>query len=1079
MKMKMKLLTCIIMLCAFVTPKSYGQLTTSAISGYVQSTSGETLPSASVLMTHEPTGTKYGTITNSSGIYNLANMNPGGPYTLTISFVGFKTFEKKDLYLTLGQTLQLNIELIETASELNEVLVIANTSGVFDGNTTGSKTTVSNEMISNIPSISRGISDVARLTPQAKITSSGGLEIAGQNSKYNSFTIDGAVQNDVFGLANSGTNGGQIGINPMSMDIIDQITISLSPYDVTQSGFAGAGINAVTKSGTNTFNGSAYRYMRNQNLAGKTPTDNPEVKRKKLDEFTSNTTGFSLAGPIIKNKLFFFVNGEIQKDDTPKPFDFADYTGSATKADVESLATKMKNDYGYEPGTFESTKATLDANKIFAKIDWNINQNHKFSIRHQYSYGKSISPSTSSLSSLYFSNSGVDFVSTTNSTTAELKSIFKNQFANKLMVGYTVVDDNRDPMGDNFPYVYLNDEKISLGSEQYSTANRLKQKVFSFTNDFSIYAGKHNITLGMHHEYYDMFNVFIRQNFGYYQFQNLEAFMNGASATRFRRSFSNIDNMTGDNTDAAAAFKVLQLGFYTQDDYQVSTNFKLTYGIRVDVPIYLDDPMENKDFNNNVISYLESHYDVDFGGAKTGQMPNARPLFSPRAGFNWDINGDKTLQLRGGLGLFTSRIPYVWPGGSYNNNGLLVGSIDDRSGDNLIFNPNWDQQPKVEGKPSGQIDLFVKDFKMPQVFRSNIALDKKFDNGINTTFDITYTKNVNNVTYQSLFVQDLGKKMTGTGDTRTIWEDINNDVTSNSGAEGSYTDVFLGSNTNKGHSFNFTVQADKNWENGFYASLAYSYGIAKSLNDGESSQNSSQWRVANAHGRNNLDLGYSVYDLGHRIIANVSYKWEYSKFANTTFSVFYNGQSGQTFSYGYDNGVSSYAGPAGDNLDGYDLTLLYVPENQNDIILIDDGDYTASQQWQDLNTFIEDHKYLKNHRGDYVERGSQRMPFENIVDLKIMQEFKFKISPTRENKIQIALDIFNFTNMLNKDWGRMHYAVGDYNVYRLLKFAGYQTDGTTPTYQYVNESGNDTWGIDDAGLQSSRWQAQFSVRYIF
>jgi len=648
------------------------------------------------------------------------------------------------------------------------------------------------------------------------------------------------------------------------------------------------------------------------------------------------------------------------------------------------------------------------------------------------------------------------------------------------MLGYTNVDDDRDPMGENFPYVTITNEKINLGSDQFSTGNRLKQKIFTFTDDFSIYAGRHNVTIGMHHEYYDMYNVFIRQNFGLYTYTSLADFMAGLPADRYQRSFSNIDDITGDGTAAAAEFKVLQLGFYAQDEFQVTNNFNLAYGIRIDIPKYLDDPMENTDFNEHVIPYIENKYKSDFRGARTGKAPKATPLFSPRAGFNWDINGDKTLQLRGGIGIFTSRIPYVWPGGMYNNNGMYVGGIDIKNAgaSELIFNPNWNDQPKTVGKPSGQIDLFAENFKMPQILRTNIAVDKKFDNGITTTVDVTYTKNINNVTYQNLIIQDTGKKMTGTGDNRTIWSNIQNDVKANSGAEGDYTGIFLGSNTSKGHSFNVMMQAEKDWSNGLYATVAYNYGRARSLNDGESSQNSSQWRVANAHGRNRLDLGRSVYDLGHRVVASVSYKWEYSKFANTTFSLFYNGQSGQTYSFGYDNGASSYAGPAGDN-DRYSLTLLYVPENQSDIILVDNGSYTAAQQWNDLSQFIEGHKSLRKHKGEYFERGSQRMPFENVIDIKVMQEFKFKVSPTLENRIQIALDIFNFTNMLNKDWGRMHYALGDYNVYRLVRFAGYRADGTTPTYQYIHDNENDSYGIDDSGPQSSRWQAQFSVRYIF
>ncbi len=1075
-KYVLEVFSCILLLVCAVSVNA--QMTTSGISGRVIS-SDDKLTGATVVLVHEPTGAQYGTISNESGIYNLPNLNPGGPYVLTVSFIGYNQYVKKDLYLTLGQTLQFNVKLSESAMDLGEVQVVAVASGIFDGNTTGSKTTVSRERIETLPAISRGISDFAMLTPQAKINSDGGLEIAGQSSKYNNFTIDGAVQNDVFGLASSGTNGGQIGINPMSMDIIDQLTVSLSPYDVSQSGFAGAGINATTKSGTNKFNGSLYGYYRNENLAGKTPTDNPEIERERLDEFTAKTYGFTLGGPIVKNKLFFFGNVEIQRDDTPKPFDFADYTGSANRADIDALRTTLINSYGYDPGTYENTKETLESEKVFLKLDWNISQKHKFSIRHQYSNGVNISPSTSSSSRIYFSNSGIDFSSKTNSTTAELKSIFSEKLANQLRIVYTNVDDNRDPMSSRFPYITIYDERIYLGSEQYSTANRLKQKIFSFTDNLNVYSGRHNFTFGMHHEYYDMFNVFIRQNYGSYEYSNLDDFINDPdSYTRYRRSFSLLDNVTGDETKGAADFKVLQLGFYVQDDFQVNDNFKLTYGVRLDLPMYLDDPNVNSDFNNNVIPYLENTYNIDLKSAQTGQMPKTSWLFSPRVGFNWDINGDKTMQLRGGAGLFTSRIPYVWPGGSYNNNGMTIGAIDDRN-NSYTFNSRWDDQPVISGVPSGQIDIFAEDFKMPQVFRANIAFDKKLPYGINSTFDVTYTKNVNNVAYQNLFVYDSGERMTGTGDDRIIWENIQNDVNSNSGAEGSYTGAFLGYNTSKGHSFNFSTMFDKKWTNGLFASLGYNYGIAKSMNDGQSSQNSSQWRVPNGNGRNNLRLGYSTYDLGHRIMANISYKFDYSTFTNSTISLFYNGQSGSRYSYGYNNGVSSYAGPAGDNTDGYELSLMYIPENQNDIVLVDDGDYTAAEQWNDLNAFINGHKYLNDHRGEVAERNSQRMPFEHTLDLKFMQEFKFKVSANRENKIQITFDIFNFTNMLNKDWGRMYYSIGDYGVYQMLEFQGYQANGTTPTYSYYNKNGNKTYGIDDSGLKSSRWQAQFGVRYIF
>ncbi len=1076
------LLTCIFPLFF----NGYAQLTTSEMNGRVSSSS-ESLPGATVILTHQPTGTQYGTITNTEGIFHLPNLKPGGPYSIKVSFIGYNEYTDDNIFLSLGQVFRLNIRLSETSTSLDEVKIVANKSGVFDGNTNGSKTTVSNDNIQRIPSIGRGIGDYARITPQAKLNRNGGLEIAGQNSRYNSFTIDGAVQNDVFGLAENGTNGGQIGINPMSIDIIDQVTISLSPYDVTQSGFAGAGINAVTKSGSNRVEATVYHFFRNQSFAGKTPADDKNIKREKLADFTSKTYGFSAGGPIIKNTLFYYINAELQRDNTPKPFSFATYTGSARQGQIDTLYNFVKNTYHYDAGTYENTDASLNAEKVFLKFDYNVSRSHRLTIRHQYSKGKSISPGVSAADKIIFSNAGIDFASLTNSTTAEFRSLFGSKFANKLRLVATFVDDNRDPMGSNFPYLSFSAEKVYLGSEPFSTANRLKQKVISLSDDFSMYFGKHNITLGMHHEYYDMYNVYIRQNFGEYAFASIPAFLAGNPATRYDRSFSALDNTTGDNTKAAAEFKVLQLGFYAQDNFQMADNFNLTFGARIDLPMYLDKPKENPDFNNFVIPYLENKYHVDFMGAKTGQMPKTSPLISPRIGFNWDINSDKTMQVRGGMGLFTSRIPYVWPGGSYNNNGVTIGgmSIKTAGAPELVFNPQWDNQPTVTGNPSGQIDIFAKNFKMPQVFRANLALDKKLPYQINATFDATFTKNVNNVTYQNLFVQDTGLTLTGTGDNRILWVDVKSDVTTNSGASGKYTGVFLGSNTNKGYSVNLMAQMDKTWDFGLFVSFSYNYGIARSINDGQSSQNSSQWRVPNGNGRNNLDPGYSLFDLGHRIVTNISYKINYSKFASTTLGLFYNGQSGERFSYGYDNGVSANAGPAGDNTDGKHLTLLYVPKDQNDIILIDvldaNGDvtYSAAQQWTDLDAFIKDNKYLNDHRGKVVERHAQRMPFEHIFDFKLMQEFRFPVSSDRENRLQVSIDIFNIGNMLNKDWGRMHYGLGDYNTYRLLRFEGYQAGTKNPQYTYINKSGKKTWGIDDSGLQSSRWQAQIGVRYIF
>jgi hypothetical protein len=915
------------------------------------------------------------------------------------------------------------------------------------------------------------------------VTSNGGLEVGGMNNRYNAIFIDGAVNNDVYGLAESGTNGGQTGISPFSMDIIDQFTISIAPYDIKQGGFAGAGINAVTRRGTNEFTGSAYYFFRNEGIAGKTPTDNPDLERKQLADFTSNTYGFRLGGPIIKDKLFFFANAEIQQDETPQPFDFTTYKGDLTTQELDDLTNFVKNEYGYDAGSYTGGVRTLDGIKLFARLDWNISQKHKLSLRHQYTKAEQVSPGTPSSTSIVFSNAGISFPSTTNSTALELKSIFSNKYANDLILGLTFVRDDRDPMSSNFPYVRIKDGSgnIYFGSEEFSTANYLSQNIITLTDNFEIYSGKHTFTVGTHNEFYQMYNLFIRQNFGSYQFDSYNTFMSGGYAYQYDRTFSLADDVTGDGSKAAADFNAMQLGLYGQWEYQWSDRFNTTVGLRFDLPMFLDQPPVNTEFNENLITIINdsSTYMLNHGteempemNAVTGEMPSTKIMVSPRIGFNWDVTGDKTTQVRGGVGIFTSRIPFVWPGGSYTNNGVTTGGMRLLAADSVQFNPNWDEQPTIEAAPSGQVDVFDKDFKFPQVLRASLALDQKLPWGIIGTAEFVYTKTLNNVLYYNYRYYQSGE-LTGTGDNRPIYSKIDMN-----GAK--YTDIIYGTNTNKGYSYNITMALQKNEFYGFSGNLAYTYGHTTSMNDGVSSQNSSQWRVPNVRGKNDLDLATSDFDLGSRVIAFLSYKIDYVKHMATTIGVYYNGQSGQRYSYGYADGSSKYLGE-----DNQSLELMYVPIDASDIYLVDlkdaDGNITITkeQQWDDLNTFIEGDEYLSGRRGEYAERNSSRAPFQNVIDLHLAQDFYIETGSGKRNTLQVTFDVFNFTNMLNKEWGRIYYVSGYYNNYPLVKFEGFQEDGTTPQYSFTKPKGENIWSIDDSGLTSSRWQAQIGIRYIF
>lgn len=1076
---KSKILILALMLVSFSSLVYSQGSTTSSMNGKVMSPSGETLPGANIIAIHTATGAEYSSITNVNGYYNLQNLSVGGPYTITVSFVGFESFVKTGIYLNLGQTFRLDVTMSETAIDIEEVIVSAKKVQDFriiDGNRTGAETVIGRDQLNALPTINRDLSDITRLTPQANVDDYGGVSIAGVNNRYNSISIDGAINNDVFGLSATGTNGGQTGGTPFSMDAIEQFQVVLAPYDVRFSGFAGAGINAVTRSGTNRIEGSAYYYLRNETLAGETPTNVTDVEddREKLPDFKSETYGFRVGGPIIKNKLFYFASVEIQRDNTPQPFNFDNYEGNSTQAEIDNLSSFLNTTYGYNTGSYLNNSRKLESEKLFFRLDWNINSTHKLMIRHSYSNNEAIRIGASSDRSINFYNYAEYFPSVTNSSAIELKSNW-NEKSNNLTIGYTTVTDDRDPYGQNFPSVRISDGSgayIYFGSEPYSTANKLDQSVLSLTDNFTINKGVHTITIGTSNELSSTYNLFMRKNFGEYRYSNLDDFINGNSAYQYERGYSLIPgDITGDGAEAAAEFSMLQLGLYAQDEIQVSDNLKVTAGIRFDMPMFLDKPREDEHFNTVTAPMIEAAgYDLE--GAKAGEMPKSQILISPRVGFNWDALGDQSLQVRGGVGIFTSRLPLVWPGGSYTNNGVNIGGVY-YQGDDIVFEPDWENQYEnsdfggTDAPYGGQVDLFAEDFKFPQMFRVNLAVDKKLPWNMIGTLEGIYSKTLNNVLYYNVNMEMPSGNLTG-ADTRptTTGDEIDPD----------YTRVILGTNTGEGYTYNITAQLQKPFDNGLTASLAYTYGRAMAVNDATSSQNSSQWRyMEQVNGLNDLDLSYSDFDLKHRITGYVSYSKEFLGHLKSTLSIFYNGQTGMPFSYIYYGDI---------NGDGERTnSLIYVPANAGEINLVDigtfgDDDYvSASQQWQDLQGFINNDDYLRNRKGEYAERNAARAPFEHSFDLKFAQDI-FTDVADRSHKLTLTLDIFNFTNLLNKDWGRQYY-VGNAS-YTLVDFEGFAADGTTPQYTFEKpDDAIDIYTADDSGVSSSRWQMRFGIRYTF
>ncbi len=1056
------------------------QVTTSSISGKVTDMDGIVLIGATVKAVHEPSQSVYGTNTNSEGFYRISNLRVGGPYTITITYTGYSTLEIKELSLRLGEQERFDVKLNESSVSTEPIIVTAKQGSA--GQYMGTSTNIGVDDINNLPTISRSINDFIRLTPQSA-GYGGGVTIGGVNNRFNAIYIDGAINNDVFGLASSGTNGGQTGISPFSLDILDQLQVVLSPYDVSMSGFAGGGINAVTRSGTNEFKATAYNYFKNQNTYGKDNgvlAERLDIERARVNDFIERQYGFSVSGPIIKNKLFFFVNTELQADETPVPFNANEYTGvdgRVSTNDLDNLRNHLINTYNYDPGSYGNTSRNLDGTKFFGKINYTINNNHNLVFRHQYTNAEQFNRNAGNRNLINFSNNGIYFPSTTNSSALEFNSIFGESYSNNLILSYVRVRDNRSTLGDRFPYVRIDDEangSIQFGSEQFSTANQLNQDILTLTNNFRIYKKNHTYTIGTHNEFYSIYNLFLRQNFGYYRYASLDDFINGGLPTQFQRTYA----LPGAD-DGAADFNAMQFGIYGQDEWRVNDKLSLSLGLRLDLPVILDNPREDNYFNETALPEIQKYYDLA-NDTKAGQAPSPQLMFSPRVGFSYILDEKSKQQLRGGAGVFTSRIPFVWPGAMFTNNGLTAGSVDLRAGrDEMIpFNPNPDTQitdPNFS-VPSGQMDLFTDGFRYPQVFRTNIAYDFILPFDIQTTVESFYTKTLNNILYTNINSDPTVKhNLTGGPDNRPVY--VNQSI------DNTYTAAYLASNTSQGYTYNFSLNLAKDFDFGLKASVAYAWTDAFALSEGTSSQNSSQWRgQVHVNGRNNPEFGRSDFAIGHRVVTALSYtkNWTKNKLFGTTISLFINSQSGVPYSY-------VIGGPfAAQNLSGEtgsvsaNRGLVYIPGSENDINLVDyqagDVTVTAAEQWQRLNNFIEDDKYLSKNRGQYAEKNGSFAPFTNLIDFSIRQDIGLKIG-NQTHRFQISADIFNLGNLLYEKWGTVYTVRGNFNNYYLYTFEGYEADGTTPKYTFRE----DNIGLDKFNINpiESRWRMQLGIRYLF
>ena len=1029
------------------------QVTTSGISGQVNDDANAPLPAATVVAIHTPTGTKYGGTTNFDGVVNLRNMRVGGPYTITISYIGYKTEELTDVFLTLGQSLDFTSTLQQDNEQLQEVVITTSNSGnTFSKERTGAETSVGRRELTTLPTISRSAADFTRLDP-----SSSGGSFGGRNDQYNNYSLDGSIFNNPFGL-DAPTPGGQTGANPISLDAIDQITVATAPYDVTQSGFTGASVNAVTKSGSNDFHGTVYGFYRNQDLTGSKVNGDkiyvPELEQKQY--------GFSIGGPIIKNKLFFFANFE--KDDrSDSGSDWVPNTGSGavnqsrvSLSDMIAVQDKLVG-LGYDPGAIQGFTHQTESTKGILKLDWNISDNHRLAVIYNFldaSKDKPAHPSAlgfrgPSANTIQFENAGYQINNELQSILFELNSNFGDNATNKLQVGYTSFNDFRNPFSTPAPSITIQENGsnyIIAGHEPFSINNKLDQKVFQLTDNFTYFVGKHALTAGISYEKFSFGNSF---NLGVYggngtfyptalsvdDFvndvifvdgdQTVEGLLNGAIAAHESLSANGQGNPGGFNWYNA---DFGQMAFYLQDEWNATDDLRLTIGIRFDKPLYFDTSQYAQDFIDTQCCYIPT---IEYFDPKTGdevffdstEMPTNQILFSPRFGFNWDVNGDSRLQLRGGTGIFTGRLPFVWMG-------------------NQIGSPNFFFYQMVD-----------PDFKWPQVWRSNVGVDYRLKNDLVLSSDLSYTKDINGAHVQNWGLKAPSGILNDGIDGRAIYTDDDRNSFQNG--------AFVFTNSDKGRIWNWTAKVEKRFENDFYFSAAYNYMNSQDVNSIEAEITGDAFTGNPALNNVNNDvLAYSKYGDDHRIIGVISKQWNYGSNNrwSTSVSSFMEFAQGGRFSYTYGGDI---------NADGSNLNdLIYVPTESE----VGQMNFVQQGQAAAFNDFIEQDKYLKDRRGDYAERYGAISPWRNRIDAKFIQDFHFN-QDKKKQTIQFSIDILNFGNLLNSNWGVLRQP-------NSVQPIGVSVDPVTkvPTYSF---DGNltKTFGYDSS--IDSRWQMQFGLRYIF
>ena len=895
-------------LIALVAAPAFAQgVTTAAMNGTVSDATGEGLPGATVLAVHEPSGTRYGVATRLDGQFNLRNMRVGGPYTVTVSFIGFTTEQRTGLQLALSQDLSVNVMLTETANTLDETTVTAESNALISSSNVGTGTNVSTEEIERLPTINRSLTDFTRLTPQFSQRGTGseaGTSVGGTSSRYNNIQVDGAALNDAFGLENSGTPGGSSGTQPISLDAVAEFRVAIAPYDVTQGGFTGGNINVVTRSGTNSFEGSVYGLGRNQDFVGADPAGN------EFGDFDEFTAGARLGGPIVQDKLFFFANVEGVRRSDPLFATFADGAASSnqfdgTQADVQEVIDILNTQYGRGLGEIGTFEGDTQSNKVFTRLDYNLNDTNTLTARFNYVRGRFDDGISRGGRNYNLDDRLYTRQNTNTSTVLEARSLFGQNAANLFRASFQT---NRQPSVLEFapfPSIRVGLEgtgnAILAGPDQFRGANNIDTNVLELTNNFNYFVGDHVVTVGTQNTFSAFENLFIRNFYGFYNFNSIEDFRNG-NASDFERNYSAIDGVDR----PLAEFAYANFSLYAQDEWKVSPELRLTGGLRADMANYFDSPTESAGFET-------------LFGFDNSEVPNGNIVISPRIGFNYDLGAQQQTQFRGGAGIFSGSNPAVWISNSFSNDGTLlngVGVSDDDEIDGvergpIAFRGDPDNQYTAEdfglSQGTAEINLTDPDFVSPTVFRTNLAVDQQLPAGFVATVEGLYSNTINGVQWQSLNRQPFalnpntvdGRGAPGSGG-RTSRPRLSN----------AYQDVVVLTNTSEGFAYNLTGQLRKQAGAGILpnlsATLAYTYSQAEDINSATSSQARSNVRDLEV-GLDVNDPGASTsdFELAHRVLGQVSYRLQYGGRFGTTFSLLYEGQSGSPYSWIYFRGGRS------------------------------------------------------------------------------------------------------------------------------------------------------------------------------